>query len=204
MAELEVRFEDGRIAIVDKPAGMAAHPAQGVEGETLQEAVARRWPGATLLHRLDREASGLVVVAKAPDAALQQMLERHELGREYLAVLGGRFEGERVVERPIEPRSYGRAALQRKPSPDAQPARSVFAALQHGAQRTLVKVLLSTGRKPQIRIHAAWMGHPIAGDRRYGGAPAPRLALHAARLVIPDRGIDVASPLPAELAALLA
>ncbi len=187
-AVLAIAYEDDWLIVVDKPGGLAAHPAQGVEGEDLQEIVRRHAPGAALLHRLDREASGLVLLSKQREAnaPLQAQLEKHEIERVYLAVLAGALkDGERVVDRPVPERAQGRRAVRGRPPPGALPARSTFTTVERlgpGKPATLVEVRLETGRKHQIRVHAASIGHAILGDRRYGGPEAPRLMLHATRL----------------------
>jgi RluA family pseudouridine synthase len=210
-AALAVIFEDDWLLVVDKPSGLPAHPAQGVSGPDLQGLARAHAPGAALLHRLDREASGLVLLAKRREAsaALQPQLERHEVERRYVAALAGTLpEGERVIDRPVPERAQGRAALRGRPPPGALPARSTFTTLRRlGGAATLVEVQLATGRKHQIRVHAASMGHPILGDRRYGGPAAARLMLHAARLAFahPDGGrrIELEAPWPADFVAVV-
>jgi RluA family pseudouridine synthase len=207
-----IRFEDDWLLVVDKPAGLAAHAASGVEGPDLAALVRRHAATASLLHRLDREASGLVLFGKRREAnqVLQRQLESHAIERLYLAIAAGHLSRpEGVIDRAIPERSLGRAALRRKPPPGALPARShvrVVRLLDSG--NSLVEVRLETGRKHQIRVHLASIGHPLLGDRRYGGPPAPRLALHAHRISFthPQTGapLRLDAPLPADLQALLA
>src|SRR5689334_6962205 len=187
---------------------MPVHAATGADGPDLLTTLRVAHPYVGLIHRLDREASGLLIVTLRPEAnqPLQRQLETHAIVREYLAIVHGVMRAdERRVDRPISPRSQGRSALRRKPGPDAQAAVSHFRVVRRLADTTLVEVRLETGRKHQIRVHAAAIGHPLLGDRRYGGPPAPRLCLHATRLRFahPDdaRAITVESPLPPELAA---
>jgi RluA family pseudouridine synthase len=186
VASLVVAFEDEWLLVADKPSGLAVHAAQGVAGLDLQALVRAHAPSAMLLHRLDREASGLVLFAKRREASarLQPLFERHEIERSYLAVLAGALApGQRVVDRPVPERAQGRSAVRGRPPPGALPARSQFTTLRPlDGGATLVEVRLETGRKHQIRVHAAAIGHPILGDRRYGGPAAARLMLHAARL----------------------
>ncbi len=207
---LRIVHEDDWLMVVDKPSGLPAHPAQGVSGPDLQQLARAHAPSAALLHRLDREASGLVLLSKRREASapLQAQLERHEVERVYLALLAGTLpEGERVVDRPVPERAQGRAALRGRPPPGALPARSTFTTLRRAGTATLVEVRLATGRKHQIRVHAASMGHPIVGDRRYGGPSAPRLMLHAARLAFvhpaDGRRIELEAPLPEDFLAAL-
>jgi RluA family pseudouridine synthase len=205
--KLAIVHEDDWLLVVDKPSGLAVHPAQGVTGPDLQALVRAHAPEAALLHRLDREASGLVLFSRRREAsvALQAQLERHEVERVYLALLAGRLAGaegdERVVDRPVAERAQGRAAVRGRPPPGALPARSRLRILRLAARATLVEVRLETGRKHQIRVHAASIGHAIIGDRRYGGPAAERLMLHATRLafVHPDgrRGrVELVAPPP--------
>jgi RluA family pseudouridine synthase len=190
------------------------HAAEGAGGVDLFSELRAGRPGLALLHRLDREASGLVLLSKRPEASapLQAQLEAHAVERTYLAVCAGRLAGERRVDRAIPDRAQGRAALSRPPPPGARPARSWFRPLEALRGATLVEVRLETGRKHQIRVHAASIGHPLLGDRRYAGAgvadAAPRLALHAARLAFTHPGdgrrMVLEAPLPPDLAALVA
>jgi RluA family pseudouridine synthase len=219
---VHIVHEDDWLLVVDKPAGMAVHAASGVDGPDLFTEIRRGRDYVGLLHRLDREASGLICLSLRAEAnaPLQRQLESHALCRVYLGICAGHLpDGERVIDRPVSARAGGRAALRRRPGPDAQPARSRFRTVRRlggtgsagGASvqpaATLVEVTLETGRKHQIRVHAAAIGHPLLGDRRYGGPPAPRLALHATRLVLEHpadgRRLELVSPLPPELQALV-
>jgi 23S rRNA pseudouridine1911/1915/1917 synthase len=108
----------------------------------------------------------------------------------------------------VPERAQGRAALRGRPPPDARPARSRFRVRQGGPRATLVEVELETGRKHQIRVHAASIGHPLLGDRRYGGPPAARLMLHAERLAfahpVDGRPLELRAPWPDDFAAAAA
>lgn len=188
----------------NKPSGLAAHAAQGSPGPDLLTLARVGRPYVGLLHRLDREASGLLLLSKRPEAnaPLQRQLEQHSLERDYTAILAGRLApGVHVVNRPISERSQGRAALRRRPPPDAQPARSHFTVVRGlGARATLVRgPAWRPAGEHQIRVHAAALGHAILGDRRYVGPPAPRLCLHASRLRLrhpaDDRALDLAAAL---------
>lgn len=200
-------FEDNWLLVVDKPSGMPVHAAAGSSGPDLLTLARATRPYTGLLHRLDREASGLLLLSKDPavNPALQRQLERHEVARTYLAILAGRVRfDERTVDRPIAERAQGRAALLRRPPPSAAPARSHFRMLRAlGNRATLVEIHLETGRKHQIRVHAAAIHHPIVGDRRYGGPPESRLALHATRLQFihpkDNRPLELEAPLPRAL-----
>ncbi len=200
---MRVIFEDDWILVVDKPAGVAVHAAQGSGPDLLSELRATR-SYVELVHRLDREASGLLLLTRRPEAnaPLQRQLEAHAIQRVYLAIVAGRLAADRVIDRPIPERAQGRAALRRRPPPDALPARSRFHVLgPAGAQATRVEVTLETGRKHQIRVHAASIGHAILGDKRYGGRRAPRLMLDGGGLVFahPRDGREIALASPEDL-----
>jgi RluA family pseudouridine synthase len=210
-----VVLRDEWLLVVDKPAGLAVHAAQGVTGDDLLTLLRAKHPDVTLLHRLDREASGLLIATIRKDAnpALQKDLEAHRVERTYTALVAGRLalregQDEIVLDRPVSERARGRDALRRKPPPDALPARSRVRPVRALPHATLVEVRLDTGRKHQIRVHLAGIQHPIVGDRRYGGPAAPRLALHAGALAFAHphdrRRIELTAPLPADLAALIA
>jgi RluA family pseudouridine synthase len=182
---------------------MPVHAAGDLDVPDLLTILRRDHPYVGLLHRLDREASGLVLVTLRPEAnaKLQRQLEAHEIERVYAALLAGELpDGERIIDRAIPERSLGRAAVRRPPPPGSQPARSRFVTIKRLGGKTLVDVTLETGRKHQIRVHAASIGHPIIGDRRYGTGEGPRLMLHARRLRFrhpsDDREILVDSPAP--------
>lgn len=207
--ELEVAYEDEWLIVVAKPAGMATHASADVTDD-LFSLVRAKLPYAGLLHRLDRGASGLVLLSKSRDvnAALQRELEAHRIDRTYTAVLAGRLTEPTTATRPIAARGLGRDSVNRRPPPDAKPATSHFAPVRRAGAHTLVEVMLETGRKYQIRFHAATLGHPILGDRRFGGPAAARLALHAHRLSLrhpmTESRVTVESPLPADFRHLVA
>jgi 23S rRNA pseudouridine1911/1915/1917 synthase len=213
-APYRVVFQDEWLLVVDKPAGLAVHAAQGVIGDDLLTLLRSKHPEVTLLHRLDREASGLIIATIRADAnpPLQRDLEAHRVERRYTAVVAGQLalrpgQDEIILDRPVSERARGRDALRRKPLPDALPARSRVLPVQALPDATVVEVRLDTGRKHQIRVHLAGIRHPIIGDRRYGGPPAPRMALHAGALAFAHPGdrrrIELTAPLPADLAAMI-
>jgi RluA family pseudouridine synthase len=207
--EIEIAYEDDWILVVVKPSGMAVHASRDVETD-LFSLVRKGRPYAALLHRLDREASGLLLLSKSREvnAALQRELEAHRIDRSYTALLAGRLVEPVTASRPIAVRGLGRASVHRPPPPDAKPARSHFAPVRRAGPHTLVEVMLETGRKHQIRFHAATLGHPIVGDRRFGGPEAARLALHAHRLAfrhpITERRLSLDAELPADFRQVIA
>lgn len=193
---LEILYEDDDLAVVVKPCGMVVHPAAGNEDGTLVNALLFHLKNLSgiggalrpgIVHRLDKDTSGLLLVAKndAAHLALSNALKAREIHKTYRAVARGSFrESDGVIEAPI-----GRSPKDRKKMaivPDGRYARTEYRVLEslHGA--SLVDVNLITGRTHQIRVHFAHIGHPLLGDPLYGGKenrPAVgRLMLHARRI----------------------
>jgi len=213
----EVVLEDEHLLVVDKPAGVVVHPAPGHPTGTLAQALAGRAAGGAepwrpgIVHRLDRDTSGLMVVAKsdAVHRALQELIRNRELEREYLALVEGRPDARSgTIDAPL-----GRDRSDRKlvsvRSDSARGARTHFRVEEAYPRTTLLRVRLETGRTHQIRAHMAAIGHPICGDRQYGGTKSGRrlgLArqfLHATelRFIHPMSGADTCceSKPPADL-----
>lgn len=207
---LPIAFEDDWLVVVDKPAGVASQASRADAATALDARIRARLPDARLMHRLDRDASGLVLFARSPEARapLQRSLEAGQIARRYVAVVSGRFDGDGAIELRIgrDPRDERFRVAHPASSTAGQPARSRFHARAHGPASTLVELELETGRTHQLRVHLAAIGHAILGDPIYGGAPAPRLMLHAARLALPHprdrRPVEVVSPPPFPVDAL--
>jgi 23S rRNA pseudouridine1911/1915/1917 synthase len=214
-----VVWENDDMLIVDKPANLVVHPAPGHRGRTLVELLAEDARGAwqpLAVHRLDRDTSGLMIVAKSEPVRreLQRMIREREVRREYLALVEGVVSSRRgTIEAPLgrDPRARTRMAVG---GVGAREARTHFEVERRIGLFTLVRVRLETGRTHQIRAHFAAIGHPVAGDRAYtagrAGLPAlglERQFLHSTRLVLRDPAsgetIDRSSPLPPDLAAAL-
>jgi 23S rRNA pseudouridine1911/1915/1917 synthase len=231
---LVVLYEDQDIIVVDKPAGLVVHPAPGHAGGTLVNAILHHVPDLAgiggevrpgIVHRLDKDTSGVIVVAKHEAALrhLQAQFKSRKVEKHYIALVEGKIEKEqgRIVA-PIgrDPRNRKRQAVIFAENPGALKARpatteykvlaSYTVPLRNDLGRgtfTLVQAHPITGRTHQIRIHFAWLGHPLVGDPIYGlrrqRLPVPRLFLHAARLafVLPSTGerVEFSAPLPAEL-----
>ena len=218
-AAFEIAYEDDDLIVVDKPAGVVVHPARGHRHGTLAQALAGRIAGgdedwrAGIVHRLDRDTSGLLVVAKSEAAhrALKASLAARTMRREYLALVEGRppaLSG--TIEAPI---GRDRRVRTRMSTDTAAPRDAVthFELERALAQSTLLRVRLQTGRTHQIRVHLQAIGHPVCGDPDYGTAGLyglHRQFLHAARLAFPHPAgndpVDVTSPLPDDLGAALA
>jgi 23S rRNA pseudouridine1911/1915/1917 synthase len=217
-AEFTVAYEDDALLVVDKPAGVVVHPARGHESGTLAQALADRAAGgedpyrAGIVHRLDRDTSGLLVVAKndAVHRTLKALLQARELSREYLTLVDGippAHSG--TIDAPIG-RDRRDRVLHSIETDAPREARTHFELLEPLAHEALLRVSLETGRTHQIRVHMRAIGHPVLGDQAYGGPVRfglERQFLHAARLAFPHpvtgEQIDVSSPLPAELDAAL-
>ncbi len=217
-APYEVRYEDGDLLVVDKPAGVVVHPARGHRTGTLAQALAGRAAGgpepwrAGIVHRLDRDTSGLLVVAKSEEAhrRLRALMKARRIEREYLALVEGRPPARTgTIDAPL-----GRDRRERKLiSVDSDVPRTAvthFAVERALPGSTLLRVRLETGRTHQIRVHLQAIGHPVAGDPQYGRPGLyglERQFLHAARLAfdhpMTGRRVDVESPLPQDLVAAL-
>lgn len=214
-----VVYQDDWLLVVDKPAGVVVHPAPGHEHGTLAQGLVAEGargghesrPG--IVHRLDKDTSGLLIVARRDDAyrRLVAAMERRHIHRTYLALLIGALpQNVGTIDAPI-----GRHLRDRKRMSlhTAAGKRAVthFTVLGRAEGFTLVRVRLETGRTHQIRVHFSALGYPVAGDVQYGRPPRPeglgRQFLHAARLAFPHpedgREIDCSSPLPPDLSSLL-
>lgn len=218
-AEFRVAYEDEHLLVVDKAPGVVVHPARGHATGTLAQALAGRAAGGQdpgrlgIVHRLDRDTSGLLVVAKSEELhrALKALLSARELHREYLALVDGVPPARSgTVDAPIGRDRRDRVLV----SLDTDVPRGAvthFEVLRNLESAALLRVVLDTGRTHQIRVHMAAIGHPVTGDRVYGGSMRfglERQFLHAARLsfVHPVTGsvVDVESALPEDLARALA
>jgi 23S rRNA pseudouridine1911/1915/1917 synthase len=218
LAPFAVEYEDEHLLVVDKPARMVVHPARGHRTGTLAQALAGRGAGgedpwrAGIVHRLDRDTSGLLVVAKsdAVHRALKALLSERQLRREYLALVVGHPTARTgTIDAPIG-RDRRERVLMSIDSDDPREARTQFEVERMLPDSSLLRVVLDTGRTHQIRVHLAAIGYPVCGDPQYG-APGSfgleRQFLHAERLAfehpVTHQAVDVRSPLPADLAAAL-
>jgi 23S rRNA pseudouridine1911/1915/1917 synthase len=210
-----VAFEDDHLLVVDKPAGLVVHPARGHRTGTLAQALSGRAAGgedpyrAGIVHRLDRDTSGLLVVAKSDEVhrALKSLLAARGLHREYLALVQGRPPARTgTIDAPIGRHRHDRVLMSIDTN-DPRQARTRFEIEQLLARATLLRVVLDTGRTHQIRVHMAAIDHPVCGDPQYGTAGEyglERQFLHAAHLAfthpVTGEAVDVTSPLPTDLA----
>ena len=190
---LAIVFEDDHLLVIDKPAGLVVHPAPGNWSGTLLNGLLARdsgafgLPRAGIVHRLDKDTSGLMVVARTRAAmdVLVQRIAAREVTRQYVALAHRPWAGgaARQVQAPIgrDPRNRLRMAV----VDGGKPASTRFELLQNAPRGCWVRAALETGRTHQIRVHLAHIGHPLVGDELYGGGPAAglaRQALHAYRL----------------------
>jgi 23S rRNA pseudouridine1911/1915/1917 synthase len=218
LSGFRVVYEDEHLLVVEKAAGVVVHPARGHARGTLAQLLADSAAGgdpqrAGIVHRLDRDTSGLLVVARSDAAhrALQAALARRRIAREYLALVQGRPTARAgTIEAPVgrDPRARTRMSVG---GAHARPARTHFTLERALSGTSLLRLRLDTGRTHQIRVHLRAIGLPICGDPVYGVAGAlglERQFLHAARIAFdhPFSGerIDVNSPLPADLRCALA
>ena len=222
---LRVVFEDDDLLVIDKAAGMVVHPAPGHWDGTVVNALAGRGGGlsalggperAGLVHRLDKDTSGLLLVARTERAhrVLGAALAARAIVRRYAALCWGHLDADRViVDKPLarDPRDRQRMAV----VPGGKPSKTTLVRLAHCESVDLVRAHLHSGRTHQIRVHLAAIGHPVVGDDTYGGGGGRKLVrlaakrhfLHAARLRFahPVSGdvLDFHAPLPPDLATTL-
>ena len=216
---LAIAYEDPDILVVDKPAGMTVHPAPGHRDGTLANAVLAHCPDLTgiggtlrpgIVHRLDKDTSGLLVVAKGERAhsVLSRQLKERRFTKRYMALTQGRLSPtEAVIEAPIgrDPRNRKRMAIVER----GRDATTRYRVVQHYRRYTLVEAAAVSGRTHQIRVHFASLGHPLVGDGTYGRRidALDRHFLHARLLGFdhPSTGdhVEFTAELPAELQAFL-
>ena len=215
---IDVVYEDAHLLVVNKPAGLVVHPAPGNWSGTLlngllgRDGAAALVPRAGIVHRLDKDTSGLMVVARSRAAmdALVGMIAQRSVVRQYVALAHRPWLGakHRSVNAPIgrDPRNRLRMAVVDLAQHAGKPARTDFERLDQTEMGCWVHCTLHTGRTHQIRVHLASIGHPLVADALYGGSPAAgmeRQALHAARLAfahpMTGQAMEFHAPLPADL-----
>jgi 23S rRNA pseudouridine1911/1915/1917 synthase len=216
-AEPRIVFEDEAIIVLDKPAGLVVHPAPSHRGPTLVDWLGERAGGGEaerrgIVHRLDKDTSGLMVVARTDQAhaELSRQIKAREVVREYSALVEGAL-GSRTgaIDAPLG-RDRRRRTRRAVRGAGERAARTHFEVIERLPADTLVRARLETGRTHQIRVHFAAIGHPVAGDPEYGTAGRHGLGrqfLHAQRLAlrhpVDGRELSFESPLPADLQAAL-
>jgi 23S rRNA pseudouridine1911/1915/1917 synthase len=227
---LAMIYEDKHVYIVNKPPGLVVHPGAGNPDQTLQNALLSRdpqlagLPRAGIVHRLDKDTSGLLIIARTIKAhtALVRMLEARDIHREYEAITRGVMTAGGTIDAPIDrhPTDRVRMAIRQ----GGRDAVTHYRVIKRYRAHTHVRVQLETGRTHQIRVHLTHAGYPIVGDRVYGGRLAqpkgateelrvalrefPRQALHAAKLQlehpVTGKPLEALAPLPPDMKSLLA
>ncbi len=227
---LEIVYEDDDLLVVNKPVGVVVHPAAGHASGTLCNALLHHHPDAELLpragviHRLDKDTSGLLVVAKTPTTYQQlvSMMQEREIKREYLAVVYGAMTAGGTIDEPIGRHPVDRKRMAVKPL--GKDAVTHYRIKQRFDNHTVIDVQLETGRTHQIRVHMAYIHYPIVGDQTYGGRlripkgcadelktylqSFKRQALHARKLSfihpVTQQPLEFSSPLPEDIVNLIA
>ena len=226
---IDVRWQDEHLLVINKPVGLVVHPGAGNPSNTLQNALLA-WdpklatvPRAGIVHRIDKDTSGLLVVARTIElhTALVELLREHDIHREYLALVVGKATGGGTIDQPIGRHRTDR--LKMTVRPDGRDAVTHYRLIERFQNHTLLRVNLETGRTHQIRVHMAHAGHPLVGDPAYGGrrqlraGDSPqvraalqgfrRQALHATRLAfehpVTGETVEVQTPAPDDLLGLL-
>jgi 23S rRNA pseudouridine1911/1915/1917 synthase len=219
---LTIVYEDAAIVVIDKAAGLVVHPAPGNETGTLVHALLARFPELQdptgehrpgIIHRLDKDTSGLIVVGKTVEAVadVQKQMQRGEVQKRYRLLVGGVIQEDRgTIDAPIGRDRFHRQKMAVRPG--GRPAITDFVVLERFSRYTYVDAGLPSGRTHQLRVHFSSIGHPVAADRTYGSGRAPggltRQFVHSAELMLTSpathRQEHFHAPLPADLERALA
>lgn len=212
-------YEDNKLLIINKPTGIAVHGGSGINYGVIEALRILRHQNLELVHRLDRDTSGCLMLAKRRSELhwLHQALQNNQLEKRYLALLVGCMTHSKIeVDMPLRKNTVQSGERIVRIDVTGKPARTEFKRLRQFATTTLVEIRPHTGRTHQIRVHAAHLGMPVAGDEKYGNKEfntklrkigLKRLFLHAKTLIIPrsdtSKNLEITAPLDAELAMLL-
>ncbi|MEW6101438.1 MAG: RluA family pseudouridine synthase [Candidatus Omnitrophota bacterium] len=217
---LDIVYEDNDVAVINKPAGLVVHPGAGNHEHTLVNAllfhlkelsdINPKRPG--IVHRLDKETSGLLVVAKNNPShlALARQFAKHTIKRKYIAVVRGKVEfDEDVIELPIARHAVKRKSMAVSFAKDSKYSKTHYRTLRRGDDYSALELTPYTGRTHQLRVHLSFLGHPILGDTKYSSNNAfTRLMLHAQALgfIHPQTGkfLEFSSKIPPEFSPFLA
>lgn len=212
---LEIIYEDQDVIVVNKASGVVVHPGAGNYKSTLVNAllfhtkelsdINPERPG--IVHRLDKETSGLMVIAKNNFTHLEltKQFKKHSIKRRYIALVEGKVEfKEGVIDLPIDRHHFRRKEMAISFSPNAKEAKTFYRRIKSFGDFTLLELIPKTGRTHQLRVHLAYLKHPILGDSKYGNKKEfPRLALHAKDLGFfhprKNKFLEFSSPLPQEI-----
>ncbi len=222
---LEICYEDDDCILVNKPAGMVVHPSTGHEQGTLVNAILAHCPDIKgvggvrrpgIVHRLDKDTSGLIIVAKSDQALrhLQNQFKARTVRKVYLALVDGIIQPPTaIIDAPLgrDPRARKKMSVVTTSSAQSRPAQTQYSRIKSFEDHTLVECLPHTGRTHQIRVHLAYIGYPIVGDRIYGRRkqriPIKRHFLHATELSFKrpsdDEELTIRAELPQELQTIL-
>ncbi len=214
--DLDILYEDDDLAVINKPSGLSVHPASGNRGGTLVNGLIFHYQALSdingavrpgIVHRLDRDTSGLILIAKTntAHARLGRQFEKHLVTKRYVALVQGRVQFDQgVINAPLE--RHHRFHDQRQVAEDEEGGKeavTLYQVLKRFSRFTLVALYPQTGRTHQLRVHLKHLGHPILGDEKYGRRDSfPRLALHAQSIAfthpITKAFIEFSCPLPPE------
>ncbi len=217
--KLDIIYEDDYIAVINKPSGLVVHPAPGNYEHTLVNAIRNIFsslsninPGRPgIVHRLDKETSGLLIIAKDNQSHLEltRQFSEHLIEKEYVAIVKGKMEfDEGVIEAPIARHTFKRKNMSVNFSDKAKDAKTYYCTLKRFRDFSFLSLKPFTGRTHQLRVHLDFIGHPILGDNKYGKCNKfSRLALHAKRLKFlhpgTGRPVEFTAPIPKEFRELL-
>jgi len=212
-----IMLEDDALLVLNKPSGVAVHAGSNIEQGLIEalRIIRDDLPYLELVHRLDRDTSGCLLVAKSREALLnmQQQMKNHEIDKRYLTLLKGSWGSkERLIEQPLMKNSVSSGERMVIVDPEGKYSKTVFKPIESFVQAQLTEVILYTGRTHQIRVHSLYMGHPVAGDDKYGQRNfnrdmkkfgLKRLFLHAWKLGIAhpttNQKLALEAPLPTQL-----
>jgi 23S rRNA pseudouridine955/2504/2580 synthase len=221
LIETHIVFEDEAMLVLNKPAGLAVHAGSQIQMGVIEalRQIRAELPFLELVHRLDRDTSGCLLLAKSRESLLnlQQQMLSDGIDKRYLTLLKGHItQDERLVEKPLEKNTMSSGERMVQVSEHGKYAKTLFIQRDDYSTAQLVEVKLFTGRTHQIRVHAASTGHPVAGDDKYGDKAfnkvikthgLKRMFLHAWRLTIThpisQTGLELEAPLPDELSNVL-